>query len=283
MRLLTASAACLFVGAVSGASSWSFSDATVTASSKSAKSSSTKFSASKKIQEAVSLGPRDSIKLSLTTVDDEGNAKRPHQALLVVGESSGLEVPFALTVKKSGKGTLQFSQKDLPPQLLLAQTPLQARLILASSDSAKGLVTPTFDIALKLDSSTADPSHDKPLRYVRQAEISHTFRGDPRSPPRIVSLAFALALIASVPTLVVAWLFFEANLGHAATAFSRAPVSHAVFFGSVIGMECVFYLYHGGWNLFRTLPVVCLVGVSAFLSGTKALGEVQRRRLAGER
>lgn len=48
-------------------------------------------------------------------------------------------------------------------------------------------------------------------------------------------------------------------------------------------MELVFYLYYVSWNLFQTLPVIALVGVVTFLSGTKALGEVQSRRLAGER
>jgi oligosaccharyltransferase complex subunit delta (ribophorin II) len=56
-----------------------------------------------------------------------------------------------------------------------------------------------------------------------------------------------------------------------------------VFFGSIIAMELVFYLYYVSWNLFQTLPVVGLVGAVIFLSGTKALGEVQSRRLAGER
>ncbi|PFH58587.1 hypothetical protein XA68_13489 [Ophiocordyceps unilateralis] len=314
MRLLTASTVLLFVGAVSAASSWSFSDASVTGSSKAAKSVARKFSASEKASDAVLLGPKDSIKVSLTTLDDEAKAKRPHQAFLLVRESSGLEVPFALTLKQSGKGTVQFSQKDLPKQLLHSPSPLQASLVLGSAGSTRGSITPTFDVELKLDSASPAPSHHDPLRYGPLAEIDHTFRADPKSPPRIVSLAFALAVLASVPTLIVTvslchretgdrdhviplssilgarltlvsaqWVLFGANLRHAATAFSRAPVSHAIFFGSVVGMECVFYLYHGGWNLFYTLPIVSLVGASAFLSGTKALGEVQRRRLAGER
>jgi oligosaccharyltransferase complex subunit delta (ribophorin II) len=48
-------------------------------------------------------------------------------------------------------------------------------------------------------------------------------------------------------------------------------------------MEGVFFLYYSAWNLFQTLPVMGVVAVVAFFSGTKALGEVQGRRLAGER
>ncbi len=48
-------------------------------------------------------------------------------------------------------------------------------------------------------------------------------------------------------------------------------------------MEFVFFLYYTSWNLFQTLPVIAVVGAVTVLSGTKALGEVQSRRLAGER
>lgn len=48
-------------------------------------------------------------------------------------------------------------------------------------------------------------------------------------------------------------------------------------------MEGVFFLYYTTWNLFQALPVIGAVAVVTMLSGTKALGEVQSRRLAGER
>lgn len=63
----------------------------------------------------------------------------------------------------------------------------------------------------------------------------------------------------------------------------RSPVSHAVFFGSIVAIEGVFFLYYIGWNLLQVLPLLGLFTVSIFLSGAKALGEVQGRRLAGER
>lgn len=48
-------------------------------------------------------------------------------------------------------------------------------------------------------------------------------------------------------------------------------------------MEIVFFMYYISWNLFQALPVIGVVGLVAVFSGTKALGEVQSRRLAGER
>lgn len=72
-------------------------------------------------------------------------------------------------------------------------------------------------------------------------------------------------------------------MAHLQKALAAAPISHGVFFGSIVGMELVFYMYYISWNLFQVLPVIGLVSVATFLSGTKALGEVQSRRLAGER
>lgn len=63
----------------------------------------------------------------------------------------------------------------------------------------------------------------------------------------------------------------------------NAPVAHALFFGSILAMEGIFFLYYTSWNLFQTLPAASFVGLVAFLSGSRALSEVQERRLAGLR
>ncbi len=82
---------------------------------------------------------------------------------------------------------------------------------------------------------------------------------------------------------MVQWLVLGANLNHMMEALTNAPIAHGWFFGSIITMEGVFVLYYTKWNLFQALPAIALVGVFAFLSGNKALAEVQRRRLAGKR
>lgn len=58
------------------------------------------------MQNTLTLGHQDKLKVTLTTKDGS-TAKRPHQAFLVVKEASGLEAPFPLTVKDSGKGTVE--------------------------------------------------------------------------------------------------------------------------------------------------------------------------------
>lgn len=79
------------------------------------------------------------------------------------------------------------------------------------------------------------------------------------------------------------WMYLGGNLNHLNKALSDAPVSHALFVGSVVGIEFVFFLYYTVWNLFQTLPVLGVVGLVAILSGSRALTEVQERRLAGLR
>jgi oligosaccharyltransferase complex subunit delta (ribophorin II) len=42
-------------------------------------------------------------------------------------------------------------------------------------------------------------------------------------------------------------------------------------------------MYYTSWNLFKTLAVLFAVGTITFLSGSRALSEVQERRLSGLR
>ncbi|KAG5995062.1 hypothetical protein E4U52_000414 [Claviceps spartinae] len=283
MRVSIASTVVALAGAAqAAASAWTFADASVSVGKASDKVTE-KFTDANRVKKALALGHRDTLRVSLTTKEGSA-AKRPHQAFLVVKEAvSGLEAPFPLTVKESGKAMVQISQKDLPIQLLASTSPLEASLVLGSTGSTKGSVTTVFDIEIKADPSHAAPSSVAPLRYGKLDEIHHIFRADPQNPPKLVSLVFALAVLATVPALFIGWIALGGNLCHAKKAMSNAPLSHALFFGSVVAMEGVFFLYYSAWNLFQTLPVMGVVGAIAVFSGTKALGEVQGRRLAGER
>lgn len=95
------------------------------------------------------------------------------------------------------------SQKDLPVQLLTSPEPLQASLVLGSFGSATPSVSPAFDIVVQLDPAVNAPVYEAPLRYGKLPEIHHIFRDDPKSPPVIVSAVFALAVIATVPALLI--------------------------------------------------------------------------------
>ncbi|KAI1766664.1 Dolichyl-diphosphooligosaccharide--protein glycosyltransferase subunit Swp1 [Hypoxylon sp. FL1150] len=231
----------------------------------------------------VTFDSSDSLKL-LLNIKENGKGKRPHQAFLVLRQQgTTLEVPFLLTVKENGKATVEIKHSDLPVQFAAGKELLQASLVLASFGSSEGLNKPFFNIELTRDPNATPVIYEPALRYGKQPEIHHIFRADPKNPPKIVSAVFVLAVLATLPALFVGWLVNGANISHLPKALGAAPVAHGVFFGSIIAMEGAFYLYYLSWNLFQTLPVLGVFGITAFLSGAKALGEVQSRRLAGER
>ncbi|KAK3329370.1 Oligosaccharyltransferase subunit Ribophorin II-domain-containing protein [Apodospora peruviana] len=271
-------------GTAHAASAWGFDDGAVSVSKKASDGSSkAKLSQKEPLSTPVSLGSTDALKITLTAKDN-GKAKRPHQAFLVLREQdSGLEAPFPLTVKENGKAVVNINQKEIPVQLLVSPKPLQASIVIGSFGSAQGLNTHVFDLETTTDPNAPPPSYEKPLRYGKRDEIYHIFRADPRSPPKIISLFFALAVTATVPALFIGWIALGANANHLTKALGSSPLSHSLFFGSIVAMEFVFFLYYTTWNLFQVLPVIGIVGVVTILSGTKALSEVQSRRLAGER
>jgi len=289
MRFLNA-LVLLAAGTASAASSWGFDDATVTVGSKRANNAAAgptfkeKFTQKSPLSQSIPFSTTETLKITLTA-QEKGKGKRPHQAFLVLRETTtGVEAPFPLTVKDNGKATLEIKQTDLPIQHLSTPEPLSASLVLASFGSSEGFNAAVFDVEVKLDAAAkAAAKYEKPLRYGKLEEIHHIFRADPKSPPKVISLFFVLAVLATIPAVLVGWLALGANADHLQKAMSAAPVSHAVFFGSIVAMEGVFFLYYISWTLFQVLPVIALVGTATFLSGTRALGEVQSRRLAGER
>ncbi|KAI1802905.1 Oligosaccharyltransferase subunit Ribophorin II-domain-containing protein [Daldinia bambusicola] len=277
----------LATGTAQAASSWGFDDAKLTVTAKKAGTKDKDVrqfnDKSPVLQTPVVLDSSDSLKVLLTAKED-GKGKRPHQAFLVLREpASGLEAPFPLTVKENGKATVEIKHNDLPVQLAVATSPLKASLVLASFGSSAGLVKDLFDVQVVRDPAAKPLVYEKPLRYGKLQEIHHIFRADPQSPPKLISIVFVFAVLATVPLLLVSWFVLGGNLSHLPAALSAAPAAHGTFLGSIAAMELVFFLYYSTWNLFQTLPFIGLVSVGIFLSGSKALGEVRRRRLAGER
>ncbi|KAL6703799.1 hypothetical protein ACN47E_009098 [Coniothyrium glycines] len=271
---------------VSAASSWSFEDATVSINTKGAGvggGSKDKLNPFTPLKTSVSLGASDSLRLLLTTVEGK-TAKRPHQAFLTLTDpTTGLEESFVFNVKESGKGKVDLSHKDLPHQFLTSSKPIAASIVIGSFGSSVPYKSKVFDLQVARDPNVPLTIPEPPLRYAAESEIHHIFRDDPKSPPKIITIVFAAAVAAALPILLGAWATLGANASHLSKAFSNAPVSHALFYGSILAMEGIFFLYYTTWNLFQTLPAAAVVGFIAFLSGSRALTEVQERRLAGLR
>ncbi|KAF2022199.1 hypothetical protein BU24DRAFT_417836 [Aaosphaeria arxii CBS 175.79] len=276
------SSACL----VSAASSWGFEDATLTVQTKGAGVGAgvkEKLSSSAPLAKSVKLGATDTLKLLITTTDGK-KAKQPHQAFLTLTDpTTGVEESFVFSVKESGKGKVDLTQKDLPFQFLTSSKPIPASIVIGSFGSSTPYQARVFDLNIARDPNVPLAVPAAPERYTAENEIHHIFRDDPKSPPKIITLVFTAAVLAAVPILLGVWATLGANLNHLSKAFSNAPISHALFFGSILAMEGIFFLYYTTWNLFQTLPAAGVVGLVAFLSGSRALTEVQERRLAGLR
>jgi oligosaccharyltransferase complex subunit delta (ribophorin II) len=95
------------------------------------------------------------------------------------------------------------SQKDLPVQLLAAGRPLDATLLLGSFGSSAASAVDAFRVEVELDTNAPTPKVEEPLRYGKRPEIHHIFRADPKNPPKVVSLAFALAVLATIPAVFI--------------------------------------------------------------------------------
>ncbi|KAI9732727.1 MAG: hypothetical protein M1818_007461 [Claussenomyces sp. TS43310] len=265
------------------ASSWGFESASLSVASRTGNDGKHKLSPTGPLAVPVTLGATDTLKVILTATED-GKGKRPHQAFLLLGDkSTGLEAAFPISVKESGKAKVDLAHKDIPVQLLTSTNPLQATVVLASFGSSVPWQSQIFTLNVELDPNAASPKYEKPVRYGKLPAIEHIFKPDAKSPPKIISMFFASAVLATVPILFGAWAYLEANLNQLSKAMSTAPISHILFFGSIVAMEAIFFGYYTSLTLFQMLPMTAVVGLVGFLSGSKALSEVQSRRLAGDR
>ncbi|KAI9684636.1 MAG: hypothetical protein M1829_000009 [Trizodia sp. TS-e1964] len=186
------------------ASSWGLSDATISVQGKGAGAGGgfkDKLSDRAPLSKPVSLGHSETLKILLTATEDK-KGKRPHQLfLLVTDTTSGLETSFPFSAKDSGKGKLELMQKDFPAQFLAANSSLQATVIIASFGASKPINKHIFNLNLIVEPGSPASHFEAPLRYGKRDEIHHTFRGDPKSPPMIISIFFTLVVLATVPVL----------------------------------------------------------------------------------
>ncbi|KAI5305056.1 hypothetical protein KEM56_005401 [Ascosphaera pollenicola] len=206
------------------ASSWGFSDATLSVRSKDAKASDQmkytlvysdiilnfgwgsvdsslycRLSTSKTIEKPISLKDTDSIKVVLTTQRDSVPEK-PHQAFILLKDAEAdLDVAYPLEVKDSGKAKFDLKSKDIPSQFLQPGKEIEARIVLASFGDADGHNKPAF--RLLVDPSVETSANTDPLAYGKLDEIHHIFKPEAQSPPALICSAFVILVLATLPFL----------------------------------------------------------------------------------
>lgn len=265
--------------------SWNFDEAIISVTGKSGASNAFKDKLSDHVPLAspVALDTTDTLKIIITAIEN-GIPKRPNQAFLLLrDQDNGLEVALPFAVRTNGKGKLEFSQKDLPIQLQKSSQPLRGTILLASFGPTIAFSNHVFNLDIRMNPSDSKLKYVRPVRYGKLDEIHHILKPDPKNPPIIISIFFIFAVAMTVPTLYLSWAYLGANLSHLPKAMKTAPIAYVLFFGSILAMEFVLFLYYIKWNLFQLLPAASIIGLITFLSGPRALSEVQSRRLNGER
>ncbi|KAK6347315.1 hypothetical protein TWF696_007386 [Orbilia brochopaga] len=263
--------------------SWTFADATLQISQKGAEAGpKQQFTPKVPISGVQNLKSTDTLKILLTA--KEGNtAKRPHQLFLLIKDpETNLESFLAFDAKESGKARLDLAQKDIPTALLTAPS-LTLTIAIASFGQSSPLSVEIATIAPVLDAAAKKALPAPPLKYGKLPEIHHIFRGEPRSPPKIISLVFLGGVLACLPALFVAWFTLSANLSHLPKSLAASPIAHPLFFASLVALEGVFFAYYTSINIFQTLAAAAIIAPVALISGSRALREVRARRLNGER
>ncbi|GKZ37285.1 hypothetical protein AbraIFM66950_008770 [Aspergillus brasiliensis] len=267
------------------ASAWGFTDATVSVNTKGAGVGAgvkEVIPDNKALTKPIALGVADTLKVTLTAQEGR-TGKHAHQVYLLLQDpETGLDISYPFNVKDNGKSRLDLTQKDLPIQFLTAPEPLEARFLIGSFGESIAYNGAAFQLAVARNPDEPVPTVEV-SRYGKLPEIHHIFKSDAQSPPIVITLAFVAMVLATLPVLGGVWLFLGVNVNHLPTALKSAPIPHIVFLGSLLSIEGLFFLYYSSWTLFQLLPAVAVVGSVAFVSGSRALGEVQGRRLAGLR
>lgn len=266
---------------------WNFDEAIISVTGKSAAENGyalkDKLSDNTPLAKPLILGAADTLKIIITITEDE-TARRPHQAFLLIREQeTGLDATFPFSVKENGRGKVEVMQKNLPVQFIVSPQHLRAEIFLASFGPSQAFSNHVFNLEIKPVPNTVAPKYEKPLRYGKREEIHHIFRPEAKSGPAVLSIFFVLAVAATLPVLFSSWIQLGANLTHLPMALRKAPVAHTLFFGSILALEGVLFLYYYTWTLFQVLPVAGVIGLVTILSGSHALSEVQGRRLEGQR
>ena len=104
------------------------------------------------------------------------------------------------------------TQKDLPFQFLTSSQPARASIVLASFGSTTPTNKHVFDLDVTRDAAAPLALPPTPERYTSKPEINHIFKADAKSPPKLISHAFMLAVLFALPGLIGLWVGLGGNL-----------------------------------------------------------------------
>ncbi|KAI9254240.1 Oligosaccharyltransferase subunit Ribophorin II-domain-containing protein [Sporodiniella umbellata] len=112
--------------------------------------------------------------------------------------------------------------------------------------------------------------------FTVQPEIHHVFRAEEKMPPTYFSTTFSVIVLLPWVLLALGWT----QLGYTPTKVlcNLTSLPMVSFLGSLIAIEYLFYLYWTHLSLFQMLPYLGGLCLAAFITGQRALTQVQERR-----
>ncbi|KAF5389558.1 hypothetical protein D9757_004141 [Collybiopsis confluens] len=224
--------------------------------------------------ETITIRQDDTLKLSFQINDKiSKQAVQPAQTFLrFYDEQSGEEGIQPIRVTSSGK--VKFELNMAKPPLSLPPTsnsPLKVTLLLGSPS-----YTPEkLDLfSLHIPASHSAPSHPDEANFHLLPEIAHSFRPEPRLPPRAVSTLFAGAVLV-IPWLVLTGLWFSIS-PRVPRLFSPNILP---FTASLGAFEFLLYRYWVELKLGDVLTYGAILGLVTVFTGRHALASIANQRL----
>ncbi|KAJ3715069.1 oligosaccharyl transferase delta subunit [Lentinula raphanica] len=224
--------------------------------------------------EVVTLSNDQTLKLSFQVVDKaSGKGVQPQQAFLrFYDEQSGEEGIQPVRVTSSGKAKFDLSMAKPPSSLPpTSNAPLHVTLLLGSTSYSPQKLE-LFKLHVPV--SHPAPVHPDEAKYHVLPQLAHTFRPDPKLPPRAISALFTgLVLIVPWSILLVLWLTVSPQVPH---LFSPNIIP---FTASLGAFEFLLYRYWVDLKLGDVLAYGSVLGVITVFTGRHALANIADRRL----
>ncbi|KAI8976709.1 oligosaccharyl transferase delta subunit [Trametes punicea] len=221
----------------------------------------------------LSLGSSDVLKLTFQVVDQEdGKGVQPHQTFLrFYDEVSGEEGIQPVKVTTGGKAKFELNMARPPASLPPTTTdPLRVSLYIGSFVH-NPVEYELFDLIVPPSQPPAQ--HPDEASFHVRPEIQHTFRPDPKSPPKLISAFFAALLAVPWVVLLGLWSHISPQVPY---LFSPSILP---FIASLAAFEALLVWYWVALKLGQVLLYGAILAIPTALTGKRALAALGDRRL----
>ncbi|KAK3839032.1 MAG: Dolichyl-diphosphooligosaccharide--protein glycosyltransferase subunit Swp1 [Linnemannia gamsii] len=210
------------------------------------------------------------------------NKEKPHQAMVVFQSQDEFqdEIMVAASVKSSGKGRFDLNFNKANAKFRYGTRKYSMTFLVGGPKIDEPY---KYNLGhIQVEGPSSNPAtRPARLHYQAQPEIHHQFHPDQKLINTAISGLFTILVLTPFAALFFLWsklgIKFEPLQAMASKPFDL--ITAVTFFGSLAGIEFVFYSYWTHVTLFPVLQALGVLSVVAFISGRYVLSAVQTRRL----